>query len=321
MYLYDSAPSHRDRGTVISLGELALTQKRQRITDSTAVPNRWICALDTEWPPGGNRPAISRSTGFLISPRHVLTAAINVVYMEGRTSNSPRTTDTRIDARAVTVTPALDGAPGFLKKKAPVGSVTLKPTSWWVPNELFRGTGGLAWEVAVLTLPQDLPTFHGKPYGHFADTRFGSSIAPVTNESLVGATLTTCGHARKECLREIPVPTPEVPFPKVPEPEIIDPRWRSTQWQTFGRVEPLTPGDKALGLFLYDSAECDAMEGAPVWLNTGNLRLVGIHQSYGLQMVRNPELPARMGSALALRPELLAVIRQQVARAGIQPAF
>jgi hypothetical protein len=63
------------------------------------------------------------------------------------------------------------------------------------------------------------------------------------------------------------------------------------------------------------------MEGAPVWLNTGKLRLVGIHQSYGLQLTRNPELPARMGGALALRSELLAVIRQQVARAGIRPAF
>ena len=89
----------------------------------------------------------------------------------------------------------------------------------------------------------------------------------------------------------------------------------------FGRVQPSQRGLVEWGQLLYDTAACYGMDGAPVWLNTGSLQLVAIHVGANFRNITNPDIPPQLGVALALRSEILDLLRQRVALAGIRPAF
>jgi len=322
MYLYDHPPSASPWAARTALGEFLGSVKRRRIDDSTQGPYRWICALDVQFPARDKTRASIQGTGLLISPRHVLTSARNVVRAEPPFKESQLKTGFRVDAQRVAVTPALDGTPELGKKRAPVGSIELQPPAWWIPSQFFSDLS-FKWDVAVLTLPRELPAFRGVPYGHWGHT--GSSprttIKAATNESLVGATLTTCGYTDGVCFDEVPLPTASNPFPQPTEPTRMAKRGNSTQWETFGRVQPSQRGLVEWGQLLYDTAACYGMDGAPVWLNTGSLQLVAIHVGTNFRNITNPDIPPQLGVALALRSEILDLLRQRVALAGIRPAF
>ena len=63
------------------------------------------------------------------------------------------------------------------------------------------------------------------------------------------------------------------------------------------------------------------MTGAPLWLNTGSLRLVGVHLKSDLANTDNRELPPMVSVGLPLRSEILDVLRQRVKLAGLPPTF
>lgn len=319
---YDYPPSTFPWAARTAFGEFLGSVKRRRIDDSTQGPYRWICALDVQFPERDKTRASIQGTGLLISPRHILTSASNVVRKEPPFKESHPKTGFRVDAQRVTVTPALDGTPKLGKKRAPVGSIELQPAAWWVPNQFFSDLS-FKWDVAVLTLPRELPAFHGVPYGHWGHTGFSprTTIKAATNESLVGATLTTCGYTDGVCFDEVPLPTASNPFPQPTVPTRMAKRENSTQWETFGTVQPSQPGLVEWGQLLYDTAACYGMDGAPVWLNTGNLQLVAIHVGTNFRNITNPEIPLQLGVALALRSEILDLLRQRILLAGIRPAF
>ena len=322
MYLSDGPLAESFRPAPRSLGELLESVKRRQITDSTQVPYRWICALDVQFPQREKMRPLIQGTGFLISPRHVVTAASNVVRVEPPFKEYHPKTGIRIDAQKVTVTPALDGTPKLGKKRAPVGSIELQPPAWWIPSQYFTDLS-FKWDVAVLTLPKELPPSRGMPYGHWGHT--GSSprttIQAATNDSLVGTTLTTCGYADGVCFDEVQAPTQSNPLPQPSEPVRLDKRRSSTQWETFGRVQPSQRGLVEWGQLLYDTAACYGMDGAPVWLNTGSLQVVAIHVGANFRNQINLDIPPQLGIALALRPEILNLLRERVTLAGLRPSF
>ena len=143
MYLYDSLPSGAYRGTAISLGELGRATKRAPVQDSTKAPYRWICAIDVHFPRQDKRRSQIQATGFLISPRHIVTAARNLVRGSTPEANWRTEPGTRVDALKVTVTPALNGAPALGKKRAPAGSIDLEPPDWWIPNQYLYSDLGV----------------------------------------------------------------------------------------------------------------------------------------------------------------------------------
>jgi hypothetical protein len=322
MYLYDSPPSEAHRPTIVSLGELGRTLKRKAVRDTTTTPYRWICAIDAQFPPSQRMLPSAQGTGFLISPRHVLTSASNVVRIQPPFKESHPKNGIRIDAQKVTVTPALDGRPGLGRKRAPVGSIELQAPAWWIPDQYFTDLS-LKWDIALLTLPQELPSLRGMPYGYWGDTRFAprTTIRASTNESLSGKTLTTSGYTDGRCFDEVPPPTASNPYPQTTDPYSIGKRGTSLQWETFGRVQPGHPGPAEWGILWYDSASCYGMEGAPVWANTGDLQLVAIHGGPNFRNQMNLQIPPQLDLALALRTEILDLLRGRVSLAGLRPSF
>lgn len=323
MYLYDSLPSGAYRGTAISLGELGRATKRAPVQDSTKAPYRWICAIDVHFPRQDKRRSQIQATGFLISPRHIVTAARNLVRGSTPEANWRTEPGTRVDALKVTVTPALNGAPALGKKRAPAGSIDLKPPDWWIPNQYLYSDLGVRWDIAVLTLPKELPLVGGAHYGHWGDIHFSprTSIESATIASLAGTTLTTCGYADEWCIREPSLPSAAKPRSEPSGPVTFMKGSESGPWQTFGRV-PLDQQPAAqVGAVVYDTAGCQGMTGAPLWLNTGSLRLVGMHIKSDGANTDNPDLPPMVAVGLPLRSEILDVLRQRIKLAALQPTF
>lgn len=192
MYIYERTLSEPYQRTHDELGAIIGSDDRQRVRDVGKAPYRWICALDLFFPrmmktpsgqlvptPGNLPPRLDRGTGVLISPRHVLTAAHNVIPLSG------------VEALSITVTPGMDGTKILGRQRAPVGSQEIKPglppvgsltpAKWWVPDQ-YRTTLDPVWDFALLTLPKEFPPFHGMTYGYWTDLHYAplTKIAAVT---------------------------------------------------------------------------------------------------------------------------------------------
>src|SRR5262245_33487758 len=132
MYIHTERPA--------GLGAVIGMDTRQLVEDTETVPYRWICALDLIFPNRADpsKEQRDRGTGFLISPRHILTAAHNV------------TPDKGIFAHRIHVMPGLDGVNLLGKPRDRFGSLTVEPTSWWVPEDYLKNRDELH-DYAVLT--------------------------------------------------------------------------------------------------------------------------------------------------------------------------
>jgi V8-like Glu-specific endopeptidase len=293
MYIYE-------RGTELlsglhgAVGEIGAMDPRLRVPDAKMPPFSWICALDVHLSGRGDSTrGVVRRTGFLISPRHVLTAAQGLMKTDGSRDN----------VRKITVTPALDGSKPSGKERAPYGSIDLKPGEWWIPDQYFNSGGGESWGIAVLTLPKTIDKIPGGKFGHWA-------LRASTAETLAGTTVSTSGYASGECTRDGTMPDRRV---------YADPQWVSTQWQASGVVQPAIKSIAGyFGNFLYEGATCDGMMGSPIWKKTDQLHAVALnlHSDF-------PEYAGtrRFSVGLALKPELVELVRQRLALAHVRPRF
>ena len=269
MYTYLEQP--RGLGAVVGL------DTRRLVEDTEKIPFRWICALDLIFPDRADKSKEQRDrgTGLLISPRHVLTAAHNVTPAKG------------VLAHRIHVLPGLDGVNVLGKARARVGSLTVEPSAWWIPDSYVKNRDNLH-DYAVLTLPREFPPINAMTYGFWSDARFAprTRIVNVNVGTLAaGGSLTLAGYPGDKC-RE------KACGAIAPGAQIATLRarkdWASTQWMASGTIQANSPPS----LILYDMDTYSGISGSPVWQTTpqGDLVLVAIHTGNGRGLVLSSDV-------------------------------
>ena len=324
MYVHDGRnpePYTSRRGAI---GEAAGSITLQRVADVITLPYRWICALEVDFPPGsGRQPTTVKSTGVLISPRHVLTAAHNVAKRDPP-ARPDQVSGDRVDAVRVRVTPGLDSTKSLAGRRSPVGSVDLKPGDWWIPSQYFPASL-LCWDFAVLTLPKELPLVNKMTYGHWSDPRYAprTALAPVAEGSLVGSTVSFAGYAAGNCSRSC---TPCDGSSAAPDSIPLSKGWLATQAESSGLVVPGGRVHNDEGIVLFTGQTCVGMAGSPVWQKSGSLRLVALHLSSNLKVpYQSPGsrtgYDQRFHVGLPMRDEIVGLLRQRLAIDHVVPTF
>lgn len=231
--------------------EVIPPDERVRIRDTSSVPFRWVCSLDVT-----RGSTLSRGSGLLIGPRHVLTAAHNIYDTRGAGPDS------------VYVAPARNGA------DHPFGRI--KAVAYTTSSRyLTQPTAGSRFDFALVTLESDASAIRsraigGARLGHWSSPTDGlqTNLQPLDSGFLSGRPVTVCGFPGDKC-----------------DGEACDPTrgWKreqqaNTMWSHFGSAS-FTAG--LPGIVLYTADTSPGQSGSPVWMRftTGRRSLVGVHVS------------------------------------------
>lgn len=242
---------HRELDTLLEREVVNDPQRRSQVTDTRAPPYRWICHLDVTYLDPGERYAEKRhlGTGVLVSARHVLTAAHNLLSEDGR-----------LKAVRVGVTPGMNG------KAKPFGTVAA--AKWNIHPSWFRnGKSDREFDYALLTLrdavgARPFAALRNQPLGHWGDPKWGANTRRSGPDPahLSGVIINVAGY----------------PGDKNP----------GTQWRGDGRLSGvMRPGrtGEILAqdrLMLHTVDTHGGQSGGPVWVryeDTGRRYLLGIH--------------------------------------------
>lgn len=236
--------------------------QRRQVTGTTAVPFRWICFLDITYVDPGQRYAEAKQagTGILIGPRHVLTAAHNLLSGDGR-----------LKAVRVTVAPGRNGS------RKPFGTSDAK--KWDLPASWVRnGRPDRQFDYALITLEdaigaRSFDALGKKPLGYWGDPRWGAGTRRTVLDParLRGLTVNVGGYPGDQAA--------------------------GTQWLATGALRgPMAPGRSGevrssdrLVLHTVDTEK--GQSGGPVWSwfpASGQRYLVGVHIGPGAAFSIDP---------------------------------
>lgn len=274
---------------------------RVLITNTLEIPARFVCCLEfTFVHPTTQEPARARGSGTLISDRHVLTAAHNVLIDMSESDHSFPINYVYPDR--MYVAPARNDR-AFPGDHSEVKTARVSP-AWKATADRQRAAGNQAHieppnqaDYALLTLETPLgaqePHFevtpmqlNPPPLGHWGHPKFGGgtrirSYANSMWHKLRNETLNVSGYPADKC-RSKPrtgSATPdEISACLIDVPDIWPFRDKgSTQWRSHGKI--LKPFDES-GLLSYELDTMAGHSGGPVWLNwEGYRNLVAIHTS------------------------------------------
>jgi V8-like Glu-specific endopeptidase len=231
--------------------EVIPPDERVRIRDTSSVPFRWVCSLDVT-----RGDTLSRGSGLLIGPRHVLTAAHNIYDTSGAGPDS------------VYVAPARNGA------ELPFGRI--KAVAYTTSSRyLSQPVAGSRFDFAMVTLESDASVLRsravgGGRLGHWSSPTDGlqTDLQSLNSGFVSGRPVTVCGFPGDKC-----------------DGEACDPArgWKreqqaNTMWSHFGSAS-FTAG--LPGIVLYTADTSPGQSGSPVWMrfSTGRRSLVAVHVS------------------------------------------
>ncbi|HEY6745861.1 MAG TPA: trypsin-like peptidase domain-containing protein [Mycobacteriales bacterium] len=265
--------------------------ERQLVSNTLAVPYRWVCAVDVTQADG----QLFRGSGVLIGPRHVLTAA-HVIYAEGAAP------------RAVSVAPARNGRTATSGVVEPVGRT--KAVAWSVPPEyLAAKRAGSRYDFGLLTLERDVSalTMPGDgPLGHWGHPTLaaGTVLRSLEPAFLGGKPVHVCGYPGDWCGRTH-----------------LDPRV-GCKARDLGTAQLVHHGLATFpapmpGLLLHTADTYGGQSGAPVWMEftDGSRYLVGVHVDKHVitDATTGRPLPVTANKAVHLSADVLALVRSWIA--------
>lgn len=273
---------------------------RRRVPDSTQIPFRWICSIESIFvDPDDRRKLVTfglAATGVLISPRHVLTAG-HVLRNSITGSND---TEKVSDAIAVRVIPGINGPPVTF----PLGIVAaqfrhfggsrlekrfrgmFRISEAWRHNEDARFDFGLI----------KLPLLDGEPLGELRvrgekmgwwgspDFRDEAVIEPIGKSKLDGHPITLVGYPLDKQLKDNEVRAYEQWLSSGEGRVRGYSQWVEDNFITSGPTRETVLQFKSGRVITYDACTLSGNSGSPVWIIDAKKRrnLVAVH-SRGIQ--------------------------------------
>jgi V8-like Glu-specific endopeptidase len=292
---------------------------RRLVADTTVVPFRFVCSLDLVFahPTDPAQAFLLRGSGTLISDRHVLTAAHNLLNTLPAFAAAGRRNVARVfaapgrngrtlpfgesDAVTVRVTPEWTAAPnaefdfGLLTLRDPLGAQTFgtiggAQLGWWSHGRLGGGTHLRPLEVAFLNARRPV-NLDGYPNDKCLDQPPGRA---ATAAELAACTGSVAGN-----------------------PRLMD--RGSTQWRSFGHVVDASPATEPRSI-TFDCDSADGHSGGPVWLRWERYRNLVAINTGGFPSPDPPHaIVANMG--VRITADVLQTIRAWMALDGVRPTF
>lgn len=241
---------------------------RRRIQDTLTLPARWVCAIDLfvdDPKQGRGAPpvqSLSRATGILIGPRHVLTAAHvfddATMVVDGQVRTLPVT--------QVRVSPARNGDNG----SHPLGSETSR-------TFFRRARWAMNTDYALIVLDRDLSKATHRsikgPLGYWGQ----SAAAPLRALDLAALGAVAVGVIGYPGDRngDKPIEHDEAKIRYNAQNRMLRDSWASTAWQSSGTARA---HDRIAGLVTHDADTWEGQSGGPVILDRkGVLDLLAVH--------------------------------------------
>ena len=292
--------------------EIFPPDERRLVSDTSAIPFRFICALDLIFPnPGTPGTAVLlRGSGTLISNRHVLTAGHNVFDDLQRVG---------LGGGAMHATGIL-AAPGRHDRRLPFGrsraTQMRTPTQWTTSRDS-------QFDFALLTLADSLggrshSSLGNRQLGYWGHPELGGGtrLRPLENRLLEqGPRVNVSGYPIDKC-RTRP-PGRAATAAEMAACALTD--RGTTQWSALGRITHPNPNGMPRNIG-YDLDTAAGHSGGPVWLRWQDFRNMVAVNTGGLPADVAPfNIVASMGTRIT--EDVLAQLRTWMRADGVSPSF